>query len=246
MLCPQCRVQFVKTFLHESFSKVTMSFSTLTSSKSKPAHVEVACHECFLGTSRWQGSLRHHAAFNLRSFLHESVFILLFIEGHSVFLHFDTAHLRTRFTREPLVTKVSWENLTVASIPVKHSAAFNLQTFLHESVFFILLFIEGHKVFLHLGIAQVKTRSRWEPLVTTLSVVNLTVALSDTVIVQSGVLPPRECLHPHLHRSMSGPSSRRLSSSSSSMKVTMSFSTLTSPRSKHASRGSRWSRLFLC
>ena len=55
-------------------------------------------------------------AFNLRSFLHECVSILLFIEGHNVFQHFDIAVVRVRFTRESLVMNVSLENLTVAFV----------------------------------------------------------------------------------------------------------------------------------
>ena len=55
-------------------------------------------------------------AFNLRSFLHECFFILLFIEGHNMFQHFDIAGVRARFTRESLVTNVSLENLTVACV----------------------------------------------------------------------------------------------------------------------------------
>ena len=189
---------------------------------------------------------KQRAAFNLRSFVHKSVFILLCIERHNVFLHFDIAQIEARFTRESLVTNVSWENLTVASIPVKHRAAFNLKSFLHESVF-ILLFIEGHKVFLHSDIAKVKTRFTMGAAChdSFCGKSHGVMCLRNAVIVQSVFLPPRECLHPHLHRSMSGPSSRRLSSSSASLKVTISFSTLTSPRLKHASRRWHLSRLFL-
>ena len=104
-----------------------------------------------------------------------SVFILLFIEGHNVFLHFDIAQVKTRFTWESLVTNVSSINLTVACVLEKHRAAFNLRSFLHESVF-VLLFVEGHNVFLHFDIAQVKTRFTWESLVTNVSSMNLTVA----------------------------------------------------------------------
>ena len=118
---------------------------------------------------------KHRAAFNLRSYVHESVFILLFIESHSVFLHFDIAQVKTRFTREPLVTTVSLVNLTVACVPEKQRAAFNLRSFLHEIVF-ILLFIEGHNVFLHFDIVLVKAGLALEPLVTNISLVNRTVA----------------------------------------------------------------------
>ena len=69
-------------------------------------------------------AVKQRVAFNL---------ILLFIEGDNVFLHFDIAQAKTRFTREALVTNVV-VNLTVACVPVKHRAALNLRSFLHESV----------------------------------------------------------------------------------------------------------------
>ena len=98
----------------------------------------------------------HRVAFNLRYFLHESVFILLFIEGHNVFLHFGIAQVKTRFTREPRVTSVSLVNLTVVCLTEKHRAAFNLRSFLHEDVF-IPLFTEGHIVCLHFDIWSKQT-----------------------------------------------------------------------------------------
>ena len=90
---------------------------------------------------------------------------------------------------------------------------------------FILLFIDSHNLFLHFDVAQVKTRFMWEPLVTNVSLgkSHNGMCLSET-----------PC-----------PSSKRTSSSVSSLKVTMSFSTLTSPKSKQTSRGSRLSRMFL-
>ena len=77
---------------------------------------------------------------------------------------------------------------------------FNLWSFLHESVFIILL-IEGHNVFLDFDIAQTKTRYTRQPLVTNVSVVNLTVACvpAKQCDVLFEVLPPRECVHPFLH-----------------------------------------------
>ena len=111
---------------------------------------------------------KHRAAFNLRSFLHESIFILLSIESHNVFIHFDIAQVKSRFTREPLVTTASSVTLTVACVPEKHRAAFNLRSFLHESIF-ILLSIERHNVFIHFDIAQVKSRFTRESLVTNVS-----------------------------------------------------------------------------
>ena len=57
---------------------------------------------------------KNRAAFSLRSFLHENVFILLFIESHGVLLHFDIALVKTRCMREPLVTTVALLNLTAA------------------------------------------------------------------------------------------------------------------------------------
>ena len=148
---------------------------------------------------------------SLRSFLHESVFTLLFLHC-SVSLHFDIAQVQTRFTREPLVTKVSLVNLTVACVPEKHRAAFNLRSFLHENVF-ILLFIEGHNVIRLL-----------QPLVTNVSLVSLTVAC----------VPGRHRaafnLRSFLHKSDF---------------ILLFISTLTSPRSKHASRGICLSRMLL-
>ena len=66
--------------------------------------------------------------------------MILFIESHDVLLHFDIALVKTRCTREPLVTTVALLNLTVARVPEKHRAAFNLDPLSHENVF-ILLFI---------------------------------------------------------------------------------------------------------
>ena len=86
-------------------------------------------------------SLRN-TAFNWRSFLHENVFILLFIEGNNDVLHFDITQVKKRFSRDALVTNASLVNRTVACVPVKHRAAFNLRSFLHENVF-ILPFVEG-------------------------------------------------------------------------------------------------------
>ena len=111
---------------------------------------------------------KHRVAFNLRSFLHEIVFILLFIEGHNVFLHFDIVLVKAGLALEPLVTTVSSVNLTVARVPEKHRAAFNLRSFLHESVS-ILLSIERHNVFIHFDIALVKSRFTRESLVTNVS-----------------------------------------------------------------------------
>ena len=133
------------------------------------------CHRSIWGPSSTRVSSPSSTSFHVRSFLKETVFILLFNESHNVFLHFDIAKVKTRFTREPLVTTVSLLNLTKACVPEKHSAAFNLRSFLHESVF-ILLFIESNNVFLHFGIVLVKTRFTREPLVLTVSLVNLTVA----------------------------------------------------------------------
>ena len=89
---------------------------------------------------------KHRAAFSLRSFLHERIFILLSIKRHNLLIHLDIAPIKSRFTREPLVTNVSWVNLTVACVPARHRGVFNLRYFLHKSVL-ILLFIEGHNVF---------------------------------------------------------------------------------------------------
>ena len=116
---------------------------------------------------------RHQAAFNLSSFLYECVFILLFTESHFVLLHADIVLLKANFTRETLVTNASLLNLTVACVPLKHRAAFNLRSFLQESVF-ILFFIEGNNNVLHFDITQIKKRFTREPLVTNVSLVNLT------------------------------------------------------------------------
>ena len=104
------------------------------------------CHRSIWGPSSTRVSSPSSTSFHVRSFLKETVFILLFNESHNVFLHFDIAKVKTRFTREPLVTTVSLLNLTVACVPEKHRAALNLRSFLHESVF-TLLVIEGHNVF---------------------------------------------------------------------------------------------------
>ena len=172
-MCPcatPCRVQNEvlppRQRLHLSLHSRSQCLSTLTSPWSKHAsrgnrfvtnvflvNLTVACVP-----------VKHCATFSLRSFLHESVFILLFVEGHNIFRYFDIDLVKARFKREPLVTTVSSVNLTVARVPEKHRAAFNLRSFLHESVI-ILLFIEGHNVFLHFDIALVETRctrgSRW-------------------------------------------------------------------------------------
>ena len=79
------------------------------------------------------------------------------------------ALVKTRCMREPLVTTVALLNLTLACVPVKHRAAFNLRSFLRESVF-ILLFIEGNNDVLHFDITQVKKRFTRDPLVTNVSV----------------------------------------------------------------------------
>ena len=117
--------------------------------------------------------VKYRVAFNLRSFLHESVFFLHIMKGNNDVLHFDITQVKKRFTRDPLVTNAFWVSLTVACVPGRHRAAFNLRSFLHKSDF-ILLFIEGHDVFLHFDIAKVKTRFTRDPLVTTVSSVNLT------------------------------------------------------------------------
>ena len=89
--------------------------------------------------------VKHRAAFNLRSFLQESVFILFFIEGNNDVLHFDITQIKKRFTREPLVTNVSvLKSHVTVCVPEEHRAAFNLRYFLHEDVF-ILLFVEGQR-----------------------------------------------------------------------------------------------------
>ena len=170
---------------------------------------------------------KHRAAFNFTTFLHETVLILLFSQDHNVFLLFDIAQVKSRFTRESLVTSVSLVHLTVACVPLQHRAAFKMRPFLHESVF-ILLFIDSDNVFLHLDIAQTKTRFTQEPLVTTVSSVNLKVACEKHRAAFIEVLPPRERLHPPLHTRSQCVSS-----------------TLSSPRAKHASRGNRLSQMFL-
>ena len=116
--------------------------------------------------------MQHRAAFKMRSFLHESVFILLFIDSDNVSLHLDIAQVKTHFTQEPLVTTVSSVNLTVAC--VRNTVPRSLRSFLHESVF-TLLFLHC-SVSLHFDIALVRTRFTREPLVTTVSSVNLTLA----------------------------------------------------------------------
>ena len=126
------------------------------------------CHRSIWGPSSTRVSSPSSTSFHVRSFLKETVFILRFVEGHNVFLHFDIDQVKSRFTREPLVTTVSLLNLTVACVPEKHSAAFNLRSFLHESNF-ILLSIERHNVFIHFDIAQVKSRFTGESLVTNVS-----------------------------------------------------------------------------
>ena len=113
--------------------------------------------------------MQHRAAFKMRSFLHESVFILLFIDSDNVFLHLDIAQVKTRFTRESLVTTVSSVNLTLACVPEKHRAASNLMSFRHESVF-ILLFTESHNGFLLFDIALVRAPFTRQSLVTNVSV----------------------------------------------------------------------------
>ena len=95
---------------------------------------------------------KHRAAFSLRSFLHERIFILLSIKRHNLLIHLDIAPIKSRFTREPLVTNVSWVNLTVACVPERHRGVFNLRSSRHENVF-TLLFNESHNVFLHFDIA---------------------------------------------------------------------------------------------
>ena len=107
--------------------------------------------------------------------LHGSVFILLFIEGHTVSLHLDIALVKARFAHESLVSIVSSVNVTLACVPEEHRGAFNLRSFLHESVF-ILLFTKGRNSLLHFDTAQVKARFTRESLVTNFSLVNLTVA----------------------------------------------------------------------
>ena len=213
-----------------------MSFSTSTSPKSKHASRGSRLSRMFPWVNLTVACVpeKHRAAFNLRSFLHEIVFILLFIEGHNVFLHFDIVLVKAGLALEPLITTVSSVDLTVARVPEKHRAAFNLRSFLHESVFtstsfnlrsflhervFILLFIESHDVLLHYNIAQVKTRFTREP--TNVSLVNLTLA----------------CV-PEKHRAA-------FNLRSFLQKTTMTFSTLTSPKSKHASRENHLSQMFL-
>ena len=123
------------------------------------------------------------------------------LKGHDVFLHFGIAKVKTRFTREPLVTTVSLVNHTVACVPAKHRAAFNLRSYVYESVF-ILLFTESHNEVLHFDITQVKKRFSRDALVTNASFENLTLTCvpeRHRAAFQFMVLPPRECLHhpPH-------------------------------------------------
>ena len=112
---------------------------------------------------------KHRAEVNLRTFLHETVFILLFSQNHNVFLLFDIAQVKSRFTRESLVTNVSLVHLTVACVPVQHRAASNLMSFRHESIF-ILLFTESHNGFLLFDIALVRAPFTRQSLVTNVSV----------------------------------------------------------------------------
>ena len=113
--------------------------------------------------------MKHRAAFSVRSFLHESVFILLFIEGHNVFRPLcqrpgeNTLHSGTACHERSLV------NLTVACVAVEHRDEFNLRSFLHENVF-ILLFIST------LTSPRSKHASRGSLLSTNVSLVNLTLA----------------------------------------------------------------------
>ena len=84
--------------------------------------------------------VKHRAVFNSdlpREYLHPPLH-----------LHFDITQMKTRFTRQPLVTNVALVDLTVACVPVKYRAAFNLKSFLHENVC-ILPFVENHNVFHH-------------------------------------------------------------------------------------------------
>ena len=116
--------------------------------------------------------MKHRAAFSLRSFLHENVFILLFIEGHNVFRPLcqrpgqNTLHAGTACHECSLV------NLTVACVPVEHRDEFNLRSFLHENVF-ILLFIST------LTSPRSKHASRGSLLSTNVSLVNLTLHVSE-------------------------------------------------------------------
>ena len=73
--------------------------------------------------------------------------MILFIESHDVLLHFDIALVKTRCTREPLVTTVAMLNLTVARVPEKHRAAFNLDPLPRECL--------HPPLHLHFDIAQV-------------------------------------------------------------------------------------------
>ena len=102
---------------------------------------------------------------------------LLFGQDHNIFLLFDIAQVKSRFTRDPLVTNAFWVSLTVACVPGRHRAAFNLRSFLHKSDF-ILLFISSltsprsihasrgsacHECFLgepHSGVCPWETRCR--------------------------------------------------------------------------------------
>ena len=111
--------------------------------------------------------MQHRAAFKMRSFLHESVFILLFIDSDNVSLHLDIAQVKTHFTQEPLVTTVSSVNLS--GMCEKHRAASNLMSFRHESIF-ILLFTESHNGFLLFDIALVRAPFTRQSLVTNVSV----------------------------------------------------------------------------
>ena len=157
-----------------------MSFSTLTSSKSKPAHVEVACHECsWVHLTVACVPVKHRAAFNLRSFLHESVFILLSTESHNVFLHLAIALVQTRFTmgaacHDSFCGK-SHGAMCLKNTPHLHRSMScpSSRRLSSSSASF-----NGHNVFLHFDIAQVKTRFTREPLVTNVCLV-LTVACAE-------------------------------------------------------------------
>ena len=91
------------------------------------------------------------------------------MESNNDVFHFDIAQVKKRFTRDPLVTNVSVLKSHV------HRAAFNLRSF-STRVSSSFFFIEGHDVFFHFDIAQVKTNFTREPLVTKVPLVNLTVA----------------------------------------------------------------------
>ena len=132
-------------------------------------HAGTACHENSLNG---MCPCEHRAAFNLRSFLHESVFILFFIEGNNDVLHFDITQVKNASRGMRLSRMLLWR-ISVACVPQKHQAAFNLSSFLYESVF-ILLFTESHFVLLHADIVLLKANFTRETLVTNASLVNLT------------------------------------------------------------------------